>query len=76
MKNRWSLHRSSWSENEYGCDVCRQNPARGFYHVYTYDLTEEEAEEDWIWSLQKDEMLALAQGALRVLKGEEAARTY
>ena len=39
--------------------MCRQNPARGFYHVYTYDLTEEEAEEDWIWSLQKDEMLAL-----------------
>lgn len=59
MKNRWSLHRSSWSANEYGCDVCRQNPARGFYHVYTYDLTEEEAEEDWIWSLQKDERLAL-----------------
>ena len=43
MKNRWSLHRSSWSANEYGCDACRQNPARGFYHVYTYDLTEEEA---------------------------------
>lgn len=59
MKNRWSLHRSSWSGNEYGCDACRQNPARGFYHVYTYDLTEEEVEEDWIWSLQKDERLVL-----------------
>lgn len=36
-----------------------RNPARGFYRVYTYDLTEIETEEDWVWSLQKEERLAL-----------------
>ena len=60
MKNRWIIYRRSWTENiRVNADRTRRNPARGFYHVYTYDLTEQEAEEDWVWSLQKDERLAL-----------------
>ena len=60
MKNRWIIYRRSWTEQVSGSsDRTRSNPARGFYRVYTYDLTEREVEEDWIWSLQKEERLAL-----------------
>lgn len=60
MRNRWIICRSSWSSQAIGnSDLTGKNPARGFYRVYTYDLTEQEVEEDWVWSLQKDERLAL-----------------
>ncbi len=36
-----------------------ENPSRGFYHVYTFDITSEEKEEDWVWSLVEGERLAL-----------------
>lgn len=60
MTNRWIFYRRSWTEATVGSRDCtRSNPSRGFYHVFTYDLTEKEAEEDWVWSLQKNERLAL-----------------
>lgn len=60
MKSRWSIHRRSWTDQVSGSsDRTADNPARGFYHVYTYDLTEKEVEEDWVWSLQEKERLAL-----------------
>ena len=85
MKNRWIIYRRSWTEQVSGSsDRTRSNPARGFYHVYTYDLTEREAEEDWIWSLQKEERLALvlldigkcADRALTEAELEKAARIF
>ena len=80
MKNRWIICRSSWSGQAIGeNDRTGKNPARGFYRVYTYDLTEQEAEEDWVWSLQKDERLALVlldigKCADRALSDEELAK--
>ena len=60
MKNRWIIYKRSWTEHvRVSSDRTRSNPARGFYRVYTYDLTEKEVEEDWVWSLQKEERLAL-----------------
>ena len=60
MKSRWSIHRRLWTDQvSVDSDRTGRNPARGFYRVYTYDLTEKEAEEDWVWSLQKEERLAL-----------------
>lgn len=60
MNSRWNFLKRSWTDDltESG-DKTGQNPARGFYRVYTYDITAKEAEEDWVWSLQKDERLAL-----------------
>ena len=81
MKNRWIIYRRSWTEQVSGSsDRTRSNPARGFYRVYTYDLTESEAEEDWIWSLQKEERLALVlldigKCADRALTEAELAKT-
>lgn len=80
MKNRWIFCRRSWITRISGKnDLTRRNPARGFYRVYTYDLTEQEAEGDWVWSLQPDERLALVlldigKCADRPLSEEELAK--
>lgn len=57
MSGRWNFHRSK--KTAATADLTWKNPARGFYHVYTYDLTAQECEEDWGWSLQRKERLAL-----------------
>ena len=80
MENRWTFCRRSWTDQETGSSDCtRNNPARGFYHVYTYDLTEKEVEEDWVWSLHQGERLALVlldigKCANRALTDEELAK--
>ncbi len=84
MTQQWMLRRSSETSRWNGTDETWRNPARGFYHVYTYDLTACEAEEDWIWSLQKKERLALvlidiggcADRALSDAELQKAARIF
>lgn len=87
MSNRQRMIRTPWKELMCcGTDVIKhkismtdRNPGRGFYHVYTYDLAVQEAEEDWIWSLCREERLALvlldigAAGS-RSLKNEEVEK--
>lgn len=54
------MRKWDWRGKNSRCNpTADKNPGRGFYHVYTYDITQKEAEEDWIWSLCKDERLAL-----------------
>jgi hypothetical protein len=56
----WTFTRTDFKKSsDGGLTPAGRNPARGFYHVYTYDLCVQEAEEDWIWSLQRQETLAL-----------------
>ena len=60
MSSRWIFRRTDLRERHAGgAPITDKNPERGFYHVYTYDITEKEVEEDWVWSLCRDERLAL-----------------
>lgn len=59
MTQQWMLRPNSGTNRSSGTDETWRNPVRGFYHVYTYDLTAQEPEEDWVWSLEKGERLAL-----------------
>lgn len=79
MSSRWILRKRDFTEQCIKNDMTGKNPVRGFYHVYTYDITEKEAEEDWVWSLQKDERLALVlldigKCAHRAISQEELAK--
>lgn len=77
MSSRWIFQKRDFTRQQCAAnDMTDKNPVRGFYHVYTYDIAEKEAEEDWVWSLQKGERLALVlldigKCAHRALSAEE-----
>lgn len=80
MSSRWILRKRDFTRRCIENGMTDRNPVRGFYHVYTYDIAEKEAEEDWVWSLQKDERLALllldiGKCAHRALSQEELLKT-
>lgn len=60
MSSNWIYVRKNWAEEaSSNQSLTQKNPMRGLYHVYTYDVTEAEQEEDWVWSLVENETLAL-----------------